>query len=476
MSDNIFQPYHADLWDLSYQLGNDGFVPNGGIILNNLRHFNYNYARDIRIAGIWINDQPRPLQLGSAVFDIESPLELLDDQEIAKRQIKAPANFDGYQIVGGIRKVFATSKPVIPGTKTTLKITQTFLFSTYGRKPAHEPGGVLDATRIFPVIKFEFSDDNFIDIHPDDKLRRIRIGYRMHISLDAFYFLKDGQLDWLLRPYSMVPGRAGSLRKSILPTPKDAADYMQKNRPNKVGIFRDNEELGAASPFNPTKGIFYAAEKPLQYEICTRGLQLGSSKDEDGNYFWDNIHQWGAYKDFKLLPSAPGVFHASHIHWRWGKAVHHPNAAQKLFLGEAGKDPFSGNREGALLYPGSEWQTIDFAVTKSNIKIEDIDKTVVRSGFQSSISNEFEKMFITKVRNKLPEKIVEGDDLITWFCLEVNRRNSEDPFSGMMFIHGAYFAHNIEQIGLTSITREDNNPHNSVSQRWKRLASGDDYH
>jgi hypothetical protein len=62
------------------------------------------------------------------------------------------------------------------------------------------------------------------------------------------------------------------------------------------------------------------------------GLSKGASvfnSREGRETCWDNIHWWGARPGGSII-SAPGAFHALHMHWRWGSLAWLPDALPRL--------------------------------------------------------------------------------------------------------------------------------------------------
>ena len=140
-----------------------------------------------------------------------------------------------------------------------LHITQEYLFTDYGNSPSHEPNGNLRAARLFPLLRFTFSNATKQENTP----KYIRIDYRLELFLDQH----------LSRPSEALLGYGPS--------------------PGQAGIFADNDDPNtflAAPPIVPPMlgldNIFDRGEKPLKYEIIGHGLDKGRRAD------WDNIHYW----------------------------------------------------------------------------------------------------------------------------------------------------------------------------------------
>jgi hypothetical protein len=413
------------VWDFDY-----GVPPNEGLVLQNVSHATYFFARDIRIAGIWIGYHApgaaqdeleflKPFKLNSAELGGIGLEELTPGENISP-----PPDFPYYRPVQGVKAEFKTSNPIFGSGSELLRVTQEYLFTTYGLDPPHEPGAVLNAARMFPLFKFTITGDSGSVSRPATYLR---VDYRFNLTLDAFRF-----------GFGI------------------AQQFMFADRThNQAGIFRDNEDTPFPlqltwSTSRATLGfrladisdVFAAAEKPLQYEICTLGLQHGDSNYAGKPATWDNIHQWPAPYPGGL-PSTPGAFHSAHLHWRWGAvAGNPPDLTRGFIVPAAGQGQFKGlgwtsTKGGPLLDRRAPDQNYRFAITKN---------------FNSDLSNEilsapkFEDLFIAQ-RGTVPDSFdKDGNDLVIWLSIEVfrDRRKLAQPWEGALFVHGMYFAHNPE--------------------------------
>ena len=401
--------------------------PNVGLILQNVSHATYAYAKDIRIAGIWVGFHDpaaptslafvKPFRLNSAELGGTGLEELTGD-------ISRPPDFPFYTPLGGVRADYKTSSPIFGSGSEMLAATQEFLFAAYGLDPPHEPGAVLQAARMFPLFKFSIAAGSGSVTRPATYLR---VDYRFNFALDGFLF-------------------APAVGPQELPTPPAH---------NQAGIFRDNEDvpfpiqlrpgLLGFSPFTgPDIGdVFAAAEKPLQYEVCTIGLNHGDSQFAGKPATWDNVHQWPSPYPGGL-PSTPGAFHCAHLHWRWGAVAGDPpglNPNKALLVPSAGQTQFKGlgwtsARGGPLIDRRIPDQSYRFAITKN---------------FNTDLSTEilstpvFEDLFTAK--RALPDALsTDGDDLVLWMSIEVvrDKTRTAEPWEGALFIHGMYFAHNPE--------------------------------
>lgn len=375
-----------------------------GLTLRYVSHDGHPFADELGVAAIWINpggaDGGRhgPFVLGPGDF------YLLGD--VDTESTAAPAPFDGYAIERAMRQRYVSrtvkNDPVLGDGHPPLSIEQSYRFSAYGTDPPHEPTGILPAARIFPYVTFR-------TLNP--RIRSIRIDYRMNFVFTRPVFVKD-----------RIP------------------QFINLSPKTQAGVFRDRDDIsslatipglrqiGAAlAPTTAAEQIFAAAEKPVQYEILGFGL-----RDGVGEKTWDNIHIW---PKGERLPSAPGTFHAGHMHWRWGKPISEPTKEeikQQHHLGvmQVGLKQFKGvPPSGALLDPSIPNQTIRFAITRSMVR-------------QAETPEKFEELC---TRRKTPEKIEDGDDLDVWLSFEVKRGPSASSvFYGTTFIHGLYFPHEEE--------------------------------
>jgi hypothetical protein len=473
----LTKKFDSNGWTFNYDM-----LHKGGLVIGDVRHDNYNLAKEIRVVRVWINPDSKnesevtSFELGtSAFYDITGSTTY-------KRasSFNSVAPFDVYtrDTSGGLKGIQAKfrSKHKVFGDDSDddddyLEIEQSYIFTKYGKSPAHEPGGILEAARIFPLIKFKYNGK---------KIKSIRFDYRMNYSLDLFYYLKTQKLD-------------GDLDKKILD--EAAIKELKDKRPNLAGIFRDSEGIPISTEHLPS--IFSAAEKPCLYEIFGYGLKEGIPGDkikyytgtasntflvyvpEEAITTWDNIHMWGNYKNKKGLyvkkqPSTPGAFHSLHMHWRWGDLAADPDFAERflvaagsgrLSIAPIGSNQFRGLKVamqdigGPLLDPKIPNQTLKFAITRSADPVyeKSTDKTKTENKWAADLNPSeqvFEKLFFDPSTGKpLPRKIDGGEDLVTWFSAlakkeeEISFWDDDDevkPFTGTFFIHGFYFAHEPE--------------------------------
>src|ERR1043165_5399502 len=137
-------------WDGYYEIEDNNSVPEGGIVLRNVTHGCYNLAKEIGVIKIWVtvgDGKAIPLTLGPTDFEIS------DYKSFWVSSPKPPQQFSEYPPVRSVSITYTSKNPVVEGG-SKIKITQTYIFTQYSDYPAHEPGGVLTAARIFPLIKF----------------------------------------------------------------------------------------------------------------------------------------------------------------------------------------------------------------------------------------------------------------------------------------------------------------------------------
>lgn len=490
--------FNSGNWTFDY----DMFSQNG-LVIQNVKHDNYNLAKDIRIAGIWVfpvdpNVAPVHLFLGTDVFDI-IPSANGSLSYTRYTNFNAPPPFDIYTKRGlehesGIQAKYKTKQkvfhsPWLPDdpNDALLYIEQSFIFTSYGKNPPHEPGAVLPASRVFPLIKFSYSGK---------RIKSIRIDYRFEPKLDLYLKEKDPLLD-------------NGLKKLVIST-----------FPMLGGVFRDNEALPTSA--ESLSVLFRAAEKPSLNEICSLGLKRGIPGEkittptmteygavsetsdvvalEDATT-WDSVHLWSnkniAGKYIKKQISTPGAFHCFHLHWRWADIAGKPSKLTKKIIEflspsgttAAGSDQFKGVKissdiGGPLLDPKIPDQTIRFAITKfqdqvyenlSN-KSEGIDRW--DPDINPPSTKIYEELFFNPATNlPIPRDISKGERLLFWISFEIFKHDiSSSSFEGTVFPHGFYFAHNIEP-GIDvnpfaeTIGKEIQNP-TYTNPTWKRYPNG----
>jgi hypothetical protein len=457
--------------------------PEGGMVLKNIRHRSNNFAYDLRLVGIRILvSEVEPsgkvatktstlVTLGPTSFTIgpiqelkPSPLTappvagagatFFDRLKAAASELvmlksyfnELPGSYSGY----GLRvdyKSNASLFSAMPNCEVNaLNISQIFLFSTYGKSPPHEPGSVLMAARCHPLTTYAMVANSSVDKTRNyQRIESIRFDYRIHLAVDS------------------VPS-AGT----AAPTPKL----------NNAGLFRDKDTAsvirGAAGlfqggrPMAYAKGAFAAVEKGLVLEVVAPGTSEGLSAFKVGggeHWCWDNVHWWGNRGSGPMI-STPGAFHATHMHWRWGKA----GSAGRSTIPEidtSGRPagltnlPVSGSDTGGLLVDPRIWiQTINVAVVSNDPSLDPNHSGTSLAG----LCEEDWKSLFTGLRAK-PAEIVKGAEIVCWYSTEVNRelttpasttlgftttsaKTYTNKPEGTVFLHGLFFAHEPEITGF----------------------------
>ncbi len=571
----------GSVWEAEYNLLDDGTLPDYGIVLKNVKHDNYNFAKDIRVMGFWVELQefrnfvPQlptrkylPFNHEFFAFENASDIDKLNKYRMSSKRfsiskekmnvlfpqeksdeidwnaaLKELAYFSEYEFLDGLRtKVKVKKNSIFPVNceYSNLEITQTFLFTKYSDKPSHEPTGGITATRIFPLITCNFESkpkfNEFTITGSYFRINSISTDYRFNPSLDTFIFAKSsdyfyditgrtnirsgGRLYPLYLPRSEREGKEKGLNniskgavnraeyyldlksytfENSERLSESSIQYILKNRPNQAGVFRDRDYvhdsiLKAGIDFLPndvdqssnTRAIFHDLEKPLVYELASKGFEKNNSKLVNGKYGWDNIHWWGGIGTVHI-PSAPGAFHAMHLHWRWGKTSGVLDAS-KRFKGiewvKRPNPPYINTTHvfdvcDKLIDPKIGIQSLDFAILKNRNK-----------GNLSTIvtQQDFLKQF-TNGNTKLPEKIFNGDDIVLYYSPTIHKKkeftglflsdsNKEvsifSRLNGTIFIQGIFFAHEFEVINFFTGTRaipeygeSEHNP-NTIPQIWER--------
>jgi hypothetical protein len=398
-------------WDFTYEV-----VPGSGLVIRKVSHANYRLARDMRVVAVWVaagdpNDSANPSALRKLRLGDPNTPPIGDPNAPAKEMNVPllPRDFGFYRSLFGVRAAFAHIE-ARPGSDLVM-ITQHYQFGDYGTNPPHEPGGLVQAARVLPLVSFRCSEG----------INYIRIDYRFHYELGSYI------PDWSIS--SPVPAS------------------------NQAGVFRDRERLSAGAFPVPHEGdIFQAGEKPVRYEIVGPGLVRGQSIINGVPGTWDNIHQWNA-KSSGDLPATPGAFYAVHTHWRWGHVYGQPPST--AFPGSG--QQFQGLRwttsglGGPLVDRDIPIQNLTFAITADSDPSEEPALDVSTPSFKD--------FFLNKNTPNAPKDISAGANLIQWFCVEVfrNPHESDGVWENTVFIHGLFFAHNPDPVvKLTSPLSSEN--------------------
>ncbi|MEQ1821572.1 MAG: hypothetical protein ABL949_03595 [Fimbriimonadaceae bacterium] len=344
--------------------------------------------------------------------------------------------------------------------QSILDIEVTFGFGPYSSEPGHEPGGVLNAARLIPLVSFRTNSEEIQSVRIDVTMDLAMTTPHSGMPLDETQCLALASRDFE-RLYDGTPRAISGVLGELLPVP----------------VRQEDAFIAARVPF-------VDIEKPLTYELLTRGLYHGKPNfsarktapfnASDTNFLtWDTVHFWPGRKQsvyllglkvgeyfIPELPSAPGAFYALHCHWRWSYGLQYPDSGDirmAKLLGiskELGGKQFKGERTfapdgkpkevgGALLDPNILDQTITIAIlkTKANWRLQ-----------SDQVNFSFEDWFGQS--NEIPTKLDKIDDghALTWI-MSFNAHRTFQPgdsgassdFGGSTFIHGTYFAHNFHE-------------------------------
>ena len=394
-------------WSFSDRLEPDG----GGLILSTVSHQGYPMAHDIRVPRVWVAaPEPRDRSGGpDPVLKAKKRSYVLGSPDLpAKNQPfelirggQAPGDFAIYPISGGLG-VDYEAETAIPGKRNDiLTINQRYLFGPYSKHPSHEPGSVLRAARIFPLLEF-----------------RLKPG-KENLPGPS-YFRADFRFDLVLH---------------------------NKGDGNDLGaVFRDSEDVPLVIPSEGNLlrppvlyDVFEGAEKPLHHELIGSGLRERAKLDTGPDrQTWDNYHHFPR-DDKGKLPSSPGAFHCFHTHWRWGAV----SVTGKFPVLTGGKQ-FAGlnwteELGGPMIDPRIPAQDLTFAITRDS-----------RAGTPLAASANpsewpFTELFTRWRANPAAIK-KEGAAITFWISVEVNRPAGAEhsEWGGTLLPHGMFFSHDSE--------------------------------
>lgn len=477
--------------------------PPGGLVLSNVSHDSHNFAKSLRLIGVWVELQEvdsagKPgatkknfYLLDTATFTVGAATLLTPvanpsyapwADPFKLNESGAALQFEDYLTQGGggdqwgisvkydAPALFASS----PNCEDAgLTIEQIFLFSRYSNNPRHEPSGALAAARCFPLIRYRIAKSASCDKSKAyTRVGSIRFDYRLHLFLDAHHDLAVAQV---MAKSGVVGNQAGLFADSD--SVVTSASRGLKSAAAQFGAWAAQQRywpvppnISGATATAFSTASFDAAEKPLPLEITAPGLAAGfpvfQTTLTNGSLVavraWDNVHWWGARGPGQPLISSPGAFHCAHLHWRWGgagKAT--PAALTSRFNPNTyprGLQIPGGNSGlwGPLVDPGIFAQNLRVAITK-NRKTLDPDQGAAASAMSKA---DWKTAFDA---GGLPEKIYDGEDIVLWYSIEVLHSmtwhvNSNPAFppstwtpqpGGVVFIHGIFFAHDAEQTGTT---------------------------
>jgi hypothetical protein len=485
----LFDP--VTRWSLDCDADSAGKPLPGGIVVRNVRHDNHNFAQEVRTIGFWVEtqviDPPKTVvsttrtfyPLDSTFFNV-SPITVLDPPTSAMpanpsqraflqasdaalefgRYFKNGGSFAGY----GVAATYEAPNLFVSMAnceQAGLNLSQFYLFSRYSDAPRHEPSGAISAARCHPMIRYAF-----VPNPAHDKTRRftrinsIRFDYRLHLTVDRHHDLMKNEM------LAKLGNQAG-----VFADEDSVISLLESATASGVWTFSKSAAVSA--------GSFDALEKPLVLEITAPGLAKGvpifSNPTPPGTPLattrcWDNVHWWGARAPGEPLISAPGAFHAAHLHWRWGGAAK-PATTDKLFdpdvwpQGVTGPQGQLGGMWGPLVDPAIWTQSIRFAVTKNDPRL-DPNRVAL-----NQLSKEDWKTLFNPGLRANPTDISQGENIVLWFSIEVHREvevhrlvegaptSSGARFSldsrlfrakpaGTVFIHGMFFPHDADPSGF----------------------------
>ena len=480
-------------WTFECLTGAGTKPPDGGLVLQDVKHQDHNFAKDIRLVGIWIETEPvesgkagksasKLYLLDPATFTVSSITELKPKATYNDtykktwdylKEADAALDFTTYFKDGGNYVAYGVSAkyeaPTLLGSLDNceyagLTVEQIFLFSRYGKVPIHEPSGGLEAARCHPMVRYKFSKNEAHD--PKKKytrVRTIRFDYRLQLLLDRHHDVKTNA------GMTQLGNQAGLF-----------ADSDSKVRSGLVGFGGGIKGLfggtGSAKSRGVTGGAFTSIEKPLVLEVLAPGLGKGFSKfgvDASGGTTdvraWDNVHWWGSRGAGNPIISTPGAFHCAHMHWRWGAAATMAGTGlgsqfnPTTYPSGMPTNPKVSGMWGPLVDPKIWIQTIRVAVTKNDAKIDP-----ARGAKGAALTKEeWASLFDPGLRSK-PDNLSAADEIVLWYSTMVHRDLSDStlpptsPYAnpkvpglggptsaegGTVFIHGIFFAHSAEITG-----------------------------
>jgi hypothetical protein len=471
-------------WSMSAITDSSSLPQVGGLVLKDLQHDGHNFAKDVRLLAFLVfvdvlNGSGNVVKREASRYFLRASgaMKATVVQELRPTPVNAP-NFGPMDVLSGVVDALDFGAFFRKGTNhagyglridytgasgifsqlanfefDSIDVSQIFLFSHYGMSPPHEPGGVLTAARMHPMVKYEFHKNTSYDTTKEHRrLTSIRFDYRMQLYLDAFYNSTNAATD--------NGNYAGAFRDTASP-PLIAG-----------GLFL----VGVA---DISSVLFEAVEKPLIFEIAAPGLAKGASafptepisafmnSSPTTNACWDNVHWWSGGIGKNMI-STPGAFHAAHLHWRWGRlAAAGPQGSQRQFGPGGVPSGVQGNflnSYGVLVDPNVWIQSIRFAVTLNEPKL-DPDQTGV--SLKNLTAIDWKQLF-QGLRPK-PSDISNPSDIVLWYSIEVHREVTVPSITlftppnytsypggsftagtaGTVFIHGIFFAHEPEQTAKT---------------------------
>ena len=386
-----------------------------GYVINDLRHDQHRFAHEIFVALVMVQShdgRTETFQLGTGNVNVQIVNGPATRSYTPKRE-KAPL---GHYTVRF--KVSTTYKihGLFGEPNQTLFIEQATLFTRYVKDPAHEPGGILKASRLYPLIRVSSPPPSARLSKPGSRIAAIRVFQVLGFSL------------------------AGRTSR------------------NQAGVWADLDIPGTGGR-GPGAVAFARAEKPLMIEIVGDGLEGNTNFVMSvARSDWDNIHQWnGTFSTIKelqkvaygpgarLLPPSPGMPYAAHQHWRWGAIATYylpivATGGGRQFRG------IRGTRGGALVDGKMPNQSLSFAIAVPPSVVLKLGQTLRAGKFR--FNDPLEKL----VAQSTPALLWQGEPQLNHWIDVTARSNHIDEaapytramateFKGTLFAHGVFFAH-----------------------------------
>ena len=248
-------------WTFECLTDSSGKPPEGGLVLQEVRHDGHNFAKDIRTIGLWIYMEdvdrsgkvlqnkkkfrilassnnftvspirtlkPKPIDLGSPVGKtLWDYLKEADTAMYFADYFKDPGgNYVAYGVAAKYQAPQLLADLGIDNCEYSgLSVEQIFLFSRYASEPRHEPTGGLMAARFHPLIRYEFELNKNCDKRKSHtRISSIRFDFRLHLFLDNHYEHQEFNVPQL-REIPNVPGFG-----------------------NQAGLFADKDSIGRPGP------------------------------------------------------------------------------------------------------------------------------------------------------------------------------------------------------------------------------------
>lgn len=461
--------------------------PPGGLVLQQVIHDGHNFARDIRVIGFWlemeeltfagaVTPMPKQFFLLDATNFTASPISVLRPSPMSMpttgrtfaylREVDTALDFKEYfkdssgnYVAFGVKAEFSSAtffSRFANCELAGLTIEQIFLFSAYGNTPPHEPSGALSAARCHPIVKYQTTANPTVNrALPVTRIRNIRFDYRLHLYIDRHH---DAATN---RGLPQLGNQAGLFADS---------DSLANTTARAIGSTLWNRSTSAGVSY----GAFEGVEKPVVLEVTAPGLANGfplyssspTPRVSAPIRCWDNVHWWGARGTGAPLISAPGAFHAAHIHWRWGAAATIQVGGNPRFQGNwptgQAANPVTAGKWGPVVDPNIWMQTIRIAIVTNDPRLDP-----ARAPAANLTRADWKTLFDPGL-GRAPADISAGDDIVLWYSVEVPREVTVPGFStftgtshavtppttysarspGTMFLSGIFFAHDAERTGF----------------------------